>query len=102
MINLTLIVLRGVARAAAELGLGSDADADELHLVRGLSVPSNRPAPGQVLAPNVAAAVFAVCWQDRSMAGIRDLALLHGMYWAGLSTLNWPASASTTTPSVPL
>jgi integrase len=86
MINLTLIVLRGVARAGAELGFISEERADSLHLVRGLPVPHNRPAPGQVLAPNVVAAVFAVCWQDRSIAGLRDLALLHGIYWAGLST----------------
>jgi len=103
MINLTLIVLRGVARAGAELGFISEERADSLHLVRGLPVPHNRPALGQVLAPNVVVAVFAVCWQDRSIAGLRDLVLLHGIYWAGLSTAELASlRVDDYTPSPPL
>jgi integrase len=85
-INLTLIVLRGVARAAAELGFIAEERADELHLVRGLSVPHNRPARGRVLPPKAVAALFASCWQDHSVTGVRDLALLHRIYNGGLST----------------
>jgi integrase len=84
-INLTLIVLRGVAASAADMGLISQASAVELKLVRGISMPAKGPAPGRVAKPSEVAALFAVCWQDHSIAGIRDLALLHGIYWAGLS-----------------
>ena len=85
MINLTLIVLRGIAAAAADIGLVSRGAAAELKLVRGLSVPHDRPAPGRVVKPSDVAALFSICWQDRSIAGARDLAIIHGMYWAGLS-----------------
>ncbi len=85
MINLTLIVLRGIAAAAAEIGLVTQAAAADLKSVRGLSVPHNLPAPGRVVQPSEVAALFAVCWQDRSIAGVRDLAIMHGIYWAGLS-----------------
>jgi integrase len=60
--------------------------ADELQLARGLPVPNNRPARGRVLPPKAVAALFASCWQDRSATGVRDLALLHGIYDGGLST----------------
>jgi len=85
MINLTLIVLRGIAAAAADIGLITQAAAADLKSVRGLSVPHDLPAPGRVVQPSDVAALFAVCWQDRSIAGVRDLAILHGIYWAGLS-----------------
>ncbi len=83
MINLTLIVLRGIA-AAADDGRAESAAA-ELKSVRGLSVPHDLPAPGRVVQPRHVAALFAVCWHDRSIAGVRDLTIVHGVYWAGLS-----------------
>jgi site-specific recombinase XerC len=83
MINLTLIVLRGIT--AADIGLVSQAVACELKLVRGLSVPHDRPAPGRVVKPSHVAALFSICWQDPSIAGARDLAIIHGIYCAGLS-----------------
>jgi integrase/recombinase XerD len=85
MINLTLIVLRGIAAAAADIGLITQAAAADLKSVRGLSVPHDLPAPGRVVQPSDVAALFAVCWQDRSIAGVRDLTIVHGVYWAGLS-----------------
>jgi integrase/recombinase XerD len=85
MINLTLIVLRGIAASAADNGLVTQAAAADLKSVRGLSVPHDHPAPGRVVQPSDVAALFAVCWQDRSISGVRDLAILHGIYWAGLS-----------------
>jgi integrase len=85
-INLTLIFLRGIASAAADLGLLSQAAAGELKLVRGVSAQATRAAPGRVCTPHEVAAIFAVCWQDHAIGGIRDLALLHGIYRAGLST----------------
>ena len=85
-INLTLIALRRVAHAAAEQGLIAEEQADELRLARGLPVPNNRPARGRVLPSQAVIALFASCWQDCSAAGVRDLALLHGIYDSGLST----------------
>jgi len=85
MINLTLIVLRGIAAAAADIGLVSQGAAGELKLVRGLSIPHDRPASGRVVKPSDVAALFSICSQDRSSAGARDLAIMHGIYWAGLS-----------------
>jgi site-specific recombinase XerC len=85
-INLTLIALRRVAHAAAEQGLIAEEQADELRLARGLPVPNNRPARGRVLPSQAVIALFASCWQDRSATGVRDLALLHGIYDSGLST----------------
>jgi integrase/recombinase XerD len=85
MINLTLVVLRGITAAAADIGLVSQGVAGELKLVRGVSVPYDRPAPGRVVKPSDVAALFSICWQDRSIAGARDLAIIHGIYWAGLS-----------------
>jgi len=78
MINLTLIVLRGMAAAAADIGLVSQGAAGELKLVRGLSIPHDRPAPGRVVKPSDVAALVSVCRQDRSIAGVRDLAIIHG------------------------
>lgn len=85
-INVTLVVVRGIAGAAAELGLISEEAAVELRRVRGISMPVVRTAPGRVCSSSEVAAIFAVCWQDRTIGGIRDLALLYGIYRAGLST----------------
>ncbi|HLZ22358.1 MAG TPA: tyrosine-type recombinase/integrase [Ktedonobacterales bacterium] len=86
-INLTITFLRGVGAAAADAGLTAREAVDELQLVRGVAVPKRDQPPGRVVLPSQVAALFAVCWQDRSVAGMRDLALLHGIYWAGLSTI---------------
>ena len=61
MINLTLIVLRGIAAAAADIGLITKSAAAELKSFRGLTVPHDLPARGRVVRPSDVAALFAMC-----------------------------------------
>ncbi len=81
-INVTLAAVRGVARAARELGLIEWREIDDLGAVR--QVSSAMQPLGRPLAQGEVAALFAVCLRDRTTAGGRDAALLIAMYAAGL------------------
>ena len=81
-VNITLAAIRGVARAARELGLIGWRETDDLGAVR--SAPPAMQPLGRPLAHEELAALFAVCLRDHTTAGVRDAALLIAMYAAGL------------------
>jgi len=95
--NLTLIVLWGIARAAAELGLVSQRRDDELNLVRGVPVPNNRPARGRVLPPHAVAAVSLSAGRTTRSLGYAISPSCTASTGRDCPLLNWPASTSTTT-----
>src|SRR5438128_7439356 len=84
-IYVTLAALRGIVQAACDLRLVSARAPDRLRRMRGPPVHRRRFPLGRVLSSGQVSALFAICWQDRSIVGIRDSAIVHGIYWAGLS-----------------
>jgi integrase len=82
-VNVALATLRGIARAARDLGLLADDAYQRLRLVRGL--PSAPTPRGRLATPGEVRALFGACLQDRTATGLRDAAILHGFYSAGLA-----------------
>lgn len=81
-VNMALSAIRGVARAARDLGLLSYARWAELGQVRNASLDVD--TQGRALSSRELQALFAVCARDRSMLGVRDLALLAAIYAGGM------------------
>lgn len=80
-INATLYALRGVCRAAFNLGLMHAQDYQRLRDVR--PVKGERLPAGRGLSRGEIAALMAAC-QNRGTAGVRDAALVGVLYCAGL------------------
>jgi site-specific recombinase XerD len=77
-----LSALRGVLRECRRLGymtFNDNAAATELPKVRGESLPA-----GRSLSQTEVTALLTTCAQDRSIAGVRDLALLHAVSFTGM------------------
>ncbi|MDH3669568.1 MAG: tyrosine-type recombinase/integrase [Gammaproteobacteria bacterium] len=81
-VNATLYALRGIARAAFNLGLMTAEDYQRLRDVR--PVKGERLPAGRALSRGEIAALMAACTRDKASAGIRDAALIGIMYCAGL------------------
>lgn len=92
-IYVTLSALRGIVQAACDVSLVSALAPARLRWTRGPPVRRERFPLGRVLSGAEVSALFAVCWQDRSIAGVRDSAIIHGLYWAGLSNAELVALA---------
>ena len=81
-VNRFLCALRGVLRAAWRVGLMLADDyqrASDLKSVSGESLPA-----GRELGAGELVSIFAVCDRDKSVAGVRDAALIALMYGCGL------------------
>jgi site-specific recombinase XerD len=81
-VNLTLAALRGVAKAAFNLGLTT---ADDYQRVRNVPrVRGERLPRGRALEPGEIGALMRACAKDPGPAGVRDAALIALLYAAGL------------------
>jgi len=81
-VNVTLAVLRGVARAAYNLHQMSADTYTRIRQVK--SVRGERVPAGRSLAHRELAALMRVCAEDTTPAGARDAAILACMYVGGL------------------
>lgn len=81
-VNATLAALRGVARAAWNLGQLAGEDFQRIAAVK--SVRGSRLPAGRALSPGEVAALFEACARDASAAGARDAAILALLLGAGL------------------
>jgi integrase len=81
-INVALAAIRGVARTARDIGIISYTRCGEL--VRVPNASTDPETLGRALSPREMSALFATCARDRSVAGIRDLAILSAMYAGGM------------------
>ena len=81
-VNVTLAVLRGVARAAYNLGQMSAATYTRIRQVK--DVRGERVPAGRSLAHRELAALMRVCAEDTTPAGARDAAIVGCMYVGGL------------------
>ncbi|MES2347818.1 MAG: tyrosine-type recombinase/integrase [Pseudomonadota bacterium] len=81
-INHAIAALRGVARAAWNLGLVSAEDYERIKHVP--SVRGERLAPGRALDKGEVAALLDACSRDESPAGRRDAAIIALLFAAGL------------------
>lgn len=81
-VNVALAAIRGVARTARDLKLIGYARCTELGRVR--NTPTHPDALGRALSPRELSALFAACGRDRSVVGVRDLAVLSAMYGGGM------------------
>ena len=81
-INATLAALRGVARAAWNLGLMTAEDYQRLKSVG--TVRGSRLPAGRAITPGEVVALFDACAKDESPAGARDAAMLALIIGAGL------------------
>jgi integrase/recombinase XerC len=82
-VNVTLATLRGIARAARDLGLLAADTEQRLGLVRG--VPIAHTPRGRLATPGEVRALFGACLQDHTVAGLRDAAILYSFSSAGLA-----------------
>lgn len=81
-VNATLSALRGVARAAWQLGMIS---AEDYHRVVGVrNVRGSRLPAGRALTPGEIGALLDTCAGDETAAGARDAAIIALLYGAGL------------------
>lgn len=81
-INATLSALRGVARAAWQLGQMS---AEDYHRIAGVkNVRGIRLPAGRALTPGEIGALLDTCADDETTAGARDAAVIALLYGAGL------------------
>ena len=81
-VNGTLHAVRGVLRAAYNLGLLSGDDYQRLREVK--PAPGTRLPAGRALGPDEIRALLEACARDRSPAGARDSALIALLYACGL------------------
>jgi len=81
-VNVTLAAIRGVARTARDLGSISYSRYGELGRVS--NAPTDPDTLGRALNHREMSALFATCAQDRSAAGVRDLAILSATYAGGM------------------
>lgn len=79
-VNATLAALRGVARAAWNMGLMAGEDYQRATSVK--SVRGERLPAGRALTSGELAALMDVCVEDDTLAGIRDGALIAILYCA--------------------
>jgi site-specific recombinase XerC len=81
-VNATLSALRGVARAAWQLGM---INAEDYHRVAGVrNVRGSRLPAGRALTPGEIGALLDTCADDETAAGARDAAIIALLYGAGL------------------
>lgn len=81
-INATLSALRGVARAAWQLGKMT---AEDYHRIAGVkNVRGTRLPAGRALTPGEIGALLDICADDETAAGARDAAVIALLYGAGL------------------
>jgi site-specific recombinase XerC len=81
-VNATLSALRGVARAAWQLGKMTAEDYHRIARVR--NVRGSRLPAGRALTPGEIGALFDACVGDQTAAGARDSAVVALLYGAGL------------------
>jgi len=81
-VNATLAALRGVAKAAWALDLLSGEDYNRISAVKGLR--SSRLPSGRALTIGEVTALFDACYDDKTVAGRRDAAILALLLGAGL------------------
>ncbi len=81
-VNVTLSALKGIARRARNLNLMSSDEYDRIRDVRGAK-GEREPAGRSATAGEIEALVRA-CLQDRSPAGVRDVAMLGVLYIGGI------------------
>ena len=81
-INVTLYAIRGVCKACWNLSLMS---ADDYGRIRQVApVRGSRLPAGRSLASGELVALLEACWRDRSLAGVRDAAIIALLYVGGL------------------
>jgi site-specific recombinase XerC len=81
-VNATISALRGVARAAWQLGKMS---AEDYHRITGVkNLRGSRLPTGRALTPGEIAALLDTCASDETAAGARDAAIIALLYGAGL------------------
>ncbi len=81
-VNATLSALRGVARAAWQLGKMT---AEDYHRIAGVkNVRGSRLPAGRALTPGEIGALLDTCAGDETAAGARDAAVIALLYGAGL------------------
>lgn len=81
-INCTLAALKGVAKAAFNLGLMG---AEEYQRIKGINaVRGSREVAGRLITRKELLALFRACVRDPSPAGVRDAAMLSLLYGCGL------------------
>ena len=81
-VNATLYAIKGVARAAFNLGL---MDGDNFERIRSVKpVPGERLPSGRGLTAGEIGALMSACADDRGPGGVRDAALIGLLYAGGL------------------
>jgi site-specific recombinase XerD len=81
-VNATLSALKGVAAAAANLGIITPEEHNKIKAVK--SVHGSRVLSGRALNDEEKIALFEACARDESLAGARDAAILAILLRAGL------------------
>ena len=81
-VNVTLSALKGIARRARNLNLMSSDEYDQIRDVRGAK--GEREPAGRSASAGEIEALVRACLQDRTPAGVRDVAMLGVLYIGGI------------------
>ncbi len=81
-VNVSLAAIRGVARAAYDLGMVGFGQYHAIREVR--NVPATPSPLGRIATSREISALFVACVRDRSASGVRDLAMLCALYATGM------------------